>query len=62
MPTEVHPHYHGHHHHHEPGEGHPPAAISPSILRLSAAERLAAAGVLIAVIWAVVFWAMAWPS
>ena len=32
------------HHHHHPGEGHPPASISPSILRLSAVERLAAAG------------------
>jgi hypothetical protein len=58
MPTQIHEHAH-HHHHHLPGEGHPPASISPSILRLSAAERLAAAGVVIAVIWAVVFWAMA---
>jgi hypothetical protein len=56
MPTHVHEH---HHHHHHPGEGHPPASISPSILRLSAVERLAAAGVVIAVIWAAVFWAMA---
>jgi hypothetical protein len=30
-----------------------------SILRLSVAERLAAAGIAIAVIWATVFWAMA---
>ena len=43
-----------------PGEGHPPASISPSILRLSAIERLAAAGVVIVLIWAAVFWAMAW--
>jgi hypothetical protein len=56
MPTDIHPH---HHHHHRPGEGHPPASISPSILRLSAVERLAAAGVLIALIWAAVLWAMA---
>ena len=50
MPTHIHE--HGHHHHHHPGEGHPPASISPSILRLSAIERLAAAGVMIALIWA----------
>ena len=56
MPTHVHDH---HHHHHHPGEGHPPASISPSILRLSALERLAAAGGLIVVIWAAVIWAMA---
>ena len=31
---------------------------SPSILRLSAVERLAAAAVLIVLIWAAVFWAM----
>jgi hypothetical protein len=54
MPTHV----HDHHHHHHPGEGHPPASISPSILRLSAIERLAAAAVLIVLIWAAVFWAM----
>jgi hypothetical protein len=57
MPTDAHHHDH-HHHHHPPGEGHPPATIAPSILRLSALERLAAAGVMIAVIWAAVFWAM----
>ena len=55
MPTHV----HDHHHHHHPGEGHPPASISPSILRLSAVERLAASAVLIVLIWAAVFWAMA---
>ena len=54
MPTHV----HDHHHHHHPGEGHPPASISASILRLSAIERLAAAAVLIVLIWAAVFWAM----
>jgi hypothetical protein len=59
MPTHVHDHGPGHHHHHHPGEGHPPASISPSILRLSAVERLAAAGVVIVLIWTAVFWAMA---
>jgi hypothetical protein len=54
MPTHVH-----HHHHHGPDQGHPAAVVSPSILRMSAVERLAAAGVVIAVIWAAVLWAMA---
>ena len=52
MPTPV------PHHHHHPGHGHPPAAISPSILRLSAWERLAAVGLVIAALWAAVLWAM----
>ena len=47
------------HHHHHPGHAHPPATVSPSILRLSALERLAAAAVVIAVLWGAVFWAMA---
>jgi hypothetical protein len=33
--------------------------VSPSILRLSAAQRLAAASVLIVMLWAAIFWAMA---
>jgi len=53
MPTHV------HQHHHHPGAGHPPASISPSILRASVLERLGAAGVVIALIWASVLWAMA---
>ena len=32
-----------HHHHHPAGHAHPPASVSPSILRLSAVERLAVA-------------------
>ena len=47
------------HHHHHPGHAHPPATISPSILRLSALERLAAVTVLIAALWGAVIWAMA---
>ena len=48
-----------HHHHHHPGHSHPPAiVVHPSILRLSALERLAAVAVVIATMWAVVFWAM----
>jgi len=53
MPTQVH-----HPHHHRPGEGHPPAAISPAILRLSALERLAVVGVVIMAMWGIVVWAM----
>ena len=47
-----------HHHHHPHGHAHPPAAVAPSILRLSAIERLACVTVLIALIWGAVFWAM----
>jgi len=56
MPTHVHPQHH--HHHHPAGQGHPPAAVSPSILRMSILERLAIAAVLIAVLWGAVAWAM----
>jgi hypothetical protein len=45
--------------HHHPGRAHPPATVSPSILRLSAFERLAAVSVLIAALWGAVIWAMA---
>jgi hypothetical protein len=45
------------HHHHAAGS-HPSPAISPSLLRLSAVQRLAIAGVLIALIWAAAFWAV----
>jgi len=38
---------------------HEPATISPSILRLSAWERLAAVAVLIAILWGAVHWAIA---
>jgi hypothetical protein len=57
MPTELH--HHPHHHH--PGEGHPPASVSPSILRMSAAERLLIAAGAIAVLWGAVIWAMSVP-
>jgi hypothetical protein len=46
------------HHHHAVGEAHPRASISPSILRLAAWERLAAAAVVMAVLWGAVYWAM----
>jgi hypothetical protein len=53
MPTHI-----PHQHHHHPGRGHPPASISPSILRLSVTERLAISAALIVVLWAAVMWAM----
>jgi hypothetical protein len=47
-----------HHHHHQPGEAHPPAEVAPSLLRLSATERVAGAAVVIALLWGAVLWAM----
>ena len=47
------------HHHHHPGHAHPHATVSPSILRLSALERLAAVAALIVALWGAVIWAMA---
>ena len=46
-----------HHHHHHTGTVHPSPTIAPSLLRLSAAQRIAVAFALIALIWAAVFWA-----
>jgi hypothetical protein len=45
------------HHHHAPGAH--PVRVPPSILRLSAWERLAVAVVILAVLWVAVLWAMA---
>jgi hypothetical protein len=50
--------HHGHHHHHL-GHSHPPAGIYPSILRMSAAQRLGVAAGVIALLWLLVFWATA---
>jgi hypothetical protein len=44
-------------HHNHGGEPHPSPVISPSLLRLSAPQRLAVAGGLIAVIWVAFLWA-----
>jgi hypothetical protein len=44
-------------HHHHSGATHPTPAISPSLLRLSAPQRLLIAGALVALIWAAFFWA-----
>jgi len=46
-----------HHHHHHSGTTHPSPALTPSLLRLSAAQRVAVAAALIALVWAAVFWA-----
>jgi len=54
MPTPIHP-----HHHHHPGQGHPPASIAPSILRMSVVQRLGFAAAVVALIWGAVLWAMA---
>jgi hypothetical protein len=48
---------HSHHHHH-PGHVHPPAALQASVLRLSAAQRLAIAVAMIALLWTAAVWAM----
>jgi len=50
--------HHHHHHHHPPDRAHPPAAVQASILRLSIAERLGAAALLIALLWGAAYWAM----
>jgi hypothetical protein len=50
-----------HHHHHHAGHSHPPASVSPSILRLSVAERLLVSAGLIVLLWAAVFWALRSP-
>jgi hypothetical protein len=54
-----HPHPPHPHHHHDPDHAHPSAAVAASLLRLSAAERLAGAAVLIALLWGAVLWALA---
>jgi hypothetical protein len=46
-----------HQHHHHPSHTHPPAAISPSLLRLSVWSRLTVAAALSVVLWLAVLWA-----
>jgi len=53
-----HDHHHNHPHRHPAGHSHPPAAVQPSILRLSGLHRLMVAGALGALIWLAVLWAM----
>ena len=54
---------HGHHHHHaheHPIHAHRAIAAAPtfSLLRLSAGQRLARAGVVLVGLWLLVFWVM----
>ena len=51
-------HHSHHHHHHQAGHAHPPATVHPSILRMSALERLAYAAGASVLVWALVYWAM----
>jgi hypothetical protein len=44
--------------HHHGAETHPAASVSPSLLRLSALERIAVAAAMIALIWGAVWWAI----
>jgi len=46
------------HHHHRHDVPRPSAAIGASLLRLSAAQRLAIAGIVIALLWAAFWWAI----
>ena len=46
------------HHHHHTGEAHPVAGVAPSLLRMSALERLALAAIAAIVLWAAVWWAL----
>jgi hypothetical protein len=53
MPGPV-PHTHSH-----PSAAHPPAPLPPSLLRLSAAQRLALAACFALLLWVAVLWAIA---
>jgi hypothetical protein len=58
--SHVHGHDHGHVHHHAhgPASPHPAQAAPWSILRMAALSRLAAAAVVVAALWVVVWLAM----
>jgi hypothetical protein len=58
MSDHGHGHHHDHPHHHPAGHSHPPAAVQPSILRLSVLHRLMVAGALSTLLWLAVLWAM----
>jgi hypothetical protein len=44
------------HHHHKSGHRHPARAVSASLLRMSAAERLVVALALAGALWFAVWW------
>lgn len=50
---------HLHHHRHDPGHAHPSPALAPSLLRLSAVQRLGLVAVLLGLLWGAVAWALA---
>ncbi len=45
-------------HHQHADHAHPSPRLAPSLLRMSATERVAAAAVVIAMLWGAVLWAM----
>jgi hypothetical protein len=57
-PGHGHAHDHPHVHSHGPTSPHPPQSVSWSILRMAVLARLAAAAVVSAALWAVVWLAM----
>ena len=46
------------HHHHDAGQAHPVARVAPSLLRMSALERLVLVAIAATVLWAAVLWAL----
>ena len=46
------------HHHHDPDHAHPSPSIPPSLMRLSLGGRLIAVGVVVLLVWTLVFWAI----
>lgn len=62
MPSHHHAHGHTDVHTHAPGERHPHAEASPSLLRFSAMERVGIALALTGILWAAVFWAIGWNA
>jgi hypothetical protein len=47
------------HHHHHPGHAHPSPSVAPSLLRLSALQRVGLVAVVLALMWGAVAWALA---
>jgi uncharacterized membrane protein YccC len=60
MPQHSHDQHHHHAHRHAPGERHPHAEVSSSLLRFSVAQRLLIALALTAAMWLAVGWAIGW--
>jgi hypothetical protein len=46
------------HHHHRDDATHPSAALGASLLRFSAAQRLAVAGIIVGLLWVGFWWAI----